>query len=409
MSLSQTDLLGQKKDELDEMLAKIDADQQEVDDLSVQVSNEQLEIEQLRRELSHTKKIRHYQDLETSGPRKDPGIDESKFSSDHRDFIMAKRNVIADLTNQISAIQGSTDLLEDETSGMQRDSVAWTCERGQLAKDISRAYSRRKELEQDVSMTRERLRELATDISMHERTAKDSEAALGELIARQESVEAMAGGKGEITRNVEHLDREIAELTRVVDMLDEDIENIKSDRENFEEKTNKDISRQQEVSNWKSEEDRLKSEMADLRREVAEAENKLKQALSSADVKEARYNRLKALAALATETSGDVGANDDVSVDVLLKKFDRASAEAAQRKDTGRDSLDEVVLNNAKLEALIAKRREELTRAISLFQGEQARLKAETEYRRTKAFDEERKIVEQIEAAKLKIARKKRK
>lgn len=407
-AISISDALAEKQKELDALFVMIDEAQEEFDNLYAEAAAKRLELDKLQREKGITQKVKLARELEsTSHGSNSRRVDESKFSGEHLEYIRNRRNTIDDLRQQVEKIHSETNPLEEEVTALQQDAVTLKHRQIKYQQKLERRESERKEMQHQVTLTKDMLKETSADVTAHQSVARDAEIALSGLIARKDIMESQLDGNSALMHSLRDLDNEISIAEDRVQALDDDLAKLHEDRTTYEDNTAQELDGNKTAQNWRADESHMRGEWDRVRQDLADTDQELKNTLSRIKEKEVRYDRLVPIVRKwKTRVRGDTRAPSDESVDKLLRQCNRSLTNSTKLVKTRAGGLERLSLENSRLEAAIASKREQLLREIQQFERDKAQLRSTVLQKRTSAFDLEHHLIDQISQLKRRVAQK---
>lgn len=403
-SCDTTEILNQRENELNELLNNIDSLQDEVDDLNQKISNMNYEITKSERDNYRSKKIKNAIDNEPFHP-KNRNVDDSMFSGEHLDYLREKRNLITDLGEQINKLHNAMAPDEESLLDLQQQNAYLLCEQSNTRKEIQKVSIESKKLDEEISIIKAQLKELDIDIANRNRLRHDAEAAVSGLIYRKELM--YKDNERKDSQAIETLEIQTALLQESNSRLQQDIDNSTKLYENDKQNLSDKFSFVHNKINWSQEHNNLKNELKNVQQQLSEIRQNRDEVLNKVNELENRFSKLSPI---ISKWSGkfqhtELPQNDDANIDGLLQQCQRKlnGTKKSLKKET--DNFDNIISENAKLEAKIARKQEELNRQMTRFISEQAQLKNSIQSSRNYSFEEEHRIVEQINKLNVKLAK----
>ena len=153
------EVLAHREKELNELLNNIDSLQEEVDDLNQKISTMNYEIAKSERENYRSRKIKNAIDNEPYHT-KNRNVDDSMFSGEHLEYLREKRNLIADLGEQINKLHNSMAPDEESLLHLQQQNAYLLCEQSNTRKELQKVQMESKRLDEEISIIKSQLKEL---------------------------------------------------------------------------------------------------------------------------------------------------------------------------------------------------------------------------------------------------------
>jgi chromosome segregation ATPase len=395
--------LNQMEAELGDLLSELDREQDSVDEHLRSITAKEKQVDELRREVRKKEKRRSARLLEVSCP---PGAwtipDDSEFKDDHYDLIQSKRNAIVVLVHAIANMKEEIDPLEAEVWQLRQIQTALTCESASLKKRLNRSDSERRKSDQNFQLTRDQLHDLKLDLIGRRRLMKDAEVFRACILQRFSSISEVSDEKTGLPAVVRNLQTEIYQFESEIERINKQIHEVESEKDNQQKERQEAMQDFDKILNWKLEKNHLKAELDNFTGQLATAESEFSRTSDFVTSLESRYQKLASIAAKwnVPETLDDI----DTDIDELLQVYAHKSVKRGRTFANQTGERDQLGIENANLEGILSKRREELQRSIGQFTIDQARLKETIHNTRASCAEREQKIVEQIGVLKRKIA-----
>ncbi|OHS94899.1 hypothetical protein TRFO_10846 [Tritrichomonas foetus] len=388
-------------------MTHIDSLQEEVDNFRTKVSNINYEITKCKQETAKARKIRNAVNAEPYKKKTKKLVDESVFTGEHLDYLREKRNLVSDLTEQINQIQSATSPIEESVQDLQQQGAFLMCEQSNTKKKLQDVRSQQKKANEDTFIIKAQLKEIEIDISNHERLRKDIETSVVGLTARKNAIEEKAGDKGDLQQSIASLEAQISMLSVTNSQLQQDLDNGSQQYENDLQNIGGKLSTIQNKINWSSEQNNLRVQLKNVQQQLSDTRKERDEIFNMNTEIESRLNKLVPIInRWAPSFRGQpVPENDDEDIDDVLIQCSRRVNGNKRTVVKNNTSLENLINENSKLEAKIARKQEELSRQMTCFLSDQYRLKNNIQNHRTGSFEEEHKIIEQMNRLKLKLAR----
>ena len=400
--------LEQKESELNELLNTMDQLQEEVDELQQKISSITYEINKAENENYRSSKIKNAVDFEPFHSSKASNIPDSMFSGEHLEYIKEKRNLLANLGEQINQIKIEMAPDEEYLQQLQQQNAFLLCEKSNTRKRLQKVSAEQKNINEELSLIQTQIKETDVNIANNERIMKDTELIVSGLIRRLDLVKNQTDANGAYTQQITSLEKQIAiiqdensqlkdDLAQTEKLYEEDQRNLKSRLDFAESKLN-----------WTKEQKNLTEELKQIQQKLSEIKKQRDECFNSNNEIEGRFNKLLPLINkwLPLFRGKPISEETEVHIDTLLQQYHKKKngTKQAMKKDT--ESHESLVFENEKLEGKIARKQEELSRIMTRFATEQNKFKAMIQANRSNCFEDEHKILEQINKLKIKIAKR---
>ena len=405
-----TDFLEQREKELEKLMSYVDQLQEEVDEKNENISKIVYDISKSKQELNKLKKIKNAVDIEPVrkkiNRKKEANLDEI-FSGEHLEYLKEKKNIIADLSFQIEQLKSETSSYDEEVHELQRNKMRMMRQQAETRRRLQEINEEQKRIKEETFITKLKLKEINTDLKNHERLRKDVETSVRALLCRKDVMLQEGGENGEIPQSIQSLDAQIGMITMSNIQLQQDLDNDAQLYEDDFDHMNGKIMDLQNKVNWGSEQNNLRTQIQCVHNNLMETKKEKDDLIHQINIIEARLQKLTPLAnKWAAQFRGTQPPEDDgVSIDYVLQQFQKSVNTSMKKKEKDAFSLDNLVIENAQLEAKIIKMKEELERQMVLFFNEQGKLKNNIQSHRTGTFEQEQKIVSNVNKLRIKMAR----
>ncbi|KAK8884727.1 hypothetical protein M9Y10_043847 [Tritrichomonas musculus] len=398
------EVLAHREKELNELLNNIDSLQEEVDDLNQKISTMNYEIAKSERENYRSRKIKNAIDNEPYHT-KNRNVDDSMFSGEHLEYLREKRNLIADLGEQINKLHNSMAPDEESLLHLQQQNAYLLCEQSNTRKELQKVQMESKRLDEEISIIKSQLKELNIEITNKERLRRDAEAAVSGLIYRKELLYKDNTNKD--TQAISTLEIQTAILQESNSRLQQDIDNSAKLFENDKQTINDQFSFVHNKINWTQEQNNLKNELKNVQQQLAEIRSSRDEVINAVNEIEGRFNKLLPIINKWSNKlqNTELPEEDDENIDFLLQQYQRKLNGTKKNSKKEIDNFDNIVAENTKLEAKIARKQEELNRQMVRFLAEQSQIKNNIQACRNNSFEEEHRIIEQINKLNVKLAK----
>ena len=395
------------RDELENLMQKIDDSQGTVDALRDQITETQIEISHIQQEIAELKRVKQMRAVEGVCFTECPDFDLDRLNPEHRDHVNDLMDRIYDLEQKLERKEEKSGHLGAEVDALSRENESLEREIQKLKASIETAKRDRKHVRNSIENAQQRLKEIGITIKANKQSLTITESALQGLIGRQDSIAGKSGGIVDLEKSIKSLQEAIS---REQDDLDQTTGDTERFRDAMTEEERMIMERGSDYTgmlNWNSERENLRSEISSVTKQLEEARKENEKETQSY-TKIAK--RMRELTNLFNKWEGKTlpeTASDDRPVDELLAELVRNDREKAHSAEDAKKALEQAVITNQVLEEKIKRKQEELDRNMALFHADLKRLKERIDETRMRSFEEEHSLVSQIQALKLKIAQQK--
>lgn len=395
------------RDELENLMQKIDDSQGTVDALREQISDTEIEISHIRQEIAELRRVKQMRTIEGVCFTECPDFDVTLLNPEHRDHLNELLDRIYDLEHRLERKEEKSGHLNAEVDALARENEDLEREIQRLKASLEETKRDRKHVRNSIENGQQRLKELGITIKANKQNLTITESAIQGLIGRQDTICGKSGGIVELEKSIKSLEEEISREQDDLDQTNGDTERIHETMSEEERMIKERAGDYTGLLNWNSERENLRMEIKSVTKELEDArkENE-KETQTYSQISK----RLRELTPLFTKWEGKVlpeVPSDDRTVDALLAELSRSDKKMSRDSEDAKAALERILIDNQVLEEKIRRKQEELDRNMALFSVEIQRLKGRIEDSRTRAFEEEQALVSQIQSLKLKIAQQK--
>lgn len=260
-------------------------------------------------------------------------------------------------------------------------------------------------LQSKVAWLKDQLSERINECNLINQTKREAEQALAALKDRVISNTVQPGGRLDLEKTILSLQNQYNKLMTDIDNLKNHINEDTRLREESKENANRQTTEQNSSVNWQNERAQLREDLARLNQEIQAKKQKVQTLEKSVSKKAAAFEKHAPLVKKWSSKLESVEVPED-SVAQLYEKINQTKAQKEAEQKKHHEEMTSLLVENAKLEKEVARKRLALNRIVEQFHTDEAAMKKENEERKTQYEVEEKKLLDQINIFKIKIAQK---
>jgi hypothetical protein len=390
------------KEVLDELMNEIDRSQDIVDSLHDQITETEIDLSHVRSELAQLRRIQDTHSIDSSLPLPTCVFDVNKLSLEHRDFVNDFMDRIYDVEMKVEQQETKNRQLTDEADGLSRENERLEKQIRAFKLQTMKFHQERRQITNLIQNTESRLKEELSALRSNAQTMKLEELAISGLIERREDLEHGSGGNLDLECLLVSLNDEIASHELEVDMQEHETQNLRERTQSDLRDLDGTIAQTTRIANWITEKERILAEIERIGGEIRGIRERNLAENRKFNKQTVRYRQLVPI--VRKWKGKELPAARTEGLDWLLAQA--ARGEGQDEGSVAASDLATETLSNGEMNARIQTYREELERMLHLFRVESQRLKGEIETARENSFAPERKILEQINTLKVKIAQR---
>lgn len=398
----QTEALPRKKSRLTQIEDEIEEMKLEIQELTQNISYTRHEItltENQNRLLQHRKPptISEYEIADDEVP---------EFNEEHEEILRQKRNMIAPIKQELSALTNEREALEAQFNLLVEETDDFEAEIIELTETINSMNTQGDEMHNECQYIQDQITERTNEIRSLERLKREGEVAYAQLQDRAKNFESIDGGKLDIEKTIVSLQ---TQLRRLIAEINEVNMNMKEASDANDAYATEALAKQTQFEgavDWQTERDELKRELDELNEQIREKKTKLTKKEQKNDTRHANLSKYAPLLKKWKGKTANIEVPEDKTVSQLWAELTDAREKSEELQESAEREIGDLVTRNAKLEEELNRKKASLERTISQAYAEENQLRKRIEERRTRAEAEEKKLLQQIQEAKLKLAQK---
>lgn len=409
--VSGEDTLEQRKEELEDLMQQIDHAQDELEETQNQIAELQIQIRRNQSKINIKKGVDEKL-FQEHGNKSSylVEIDRSLLSDEHAGLIASKENSIDALSTQKEKMEANIQHYEEEIDALMTENNQLEAFRLTLKATETQTHQELKSVQNECEILEQKIKEVTTNKKTIESLQRQGEITLSGLLTRESNLTVTEHGEVEYRQQIKNLDQiinteleEIGDLRHKIEESEQEFQSEMDDQENL-------ITQKKTLVNWESEKRTLQKEFKAASEELESTKKQANAIDSRVNISQNRYKKLKPVVdKWAPEFRGTPASDENAPAENIAKLLNQLASVSTEKtsKNTDKEQrLNEMITINANKYATLNKRKDELTRAINRFSTEQTKLKKQIQDRRTQAFEEEHRMVEQINVLKKKRAAK---
>lgn len=396
--------IAEKEGRLEELKAQIDDTKSNIHSLNEQLASLKSSITSFE---NANKMFRHMTPVTI--PEQDVDEDEEyEINEEHLTILKEKRNLIPPLLAKITEINHEKTQAEEQLEKLREDCVDFSKEILDLNEEIRSANSEISRIQNECFYVQEQVSERNTEIKSMETLKRDAESAYSELLERARNFETADGGKLDTEKQIISFQEQLRQIESEI----AEIEYRMMEADAQDQKDVNDAKQQQQVLekavDWQAERNDLQNELKKLREGIASRKSTLTTNENHITQKQeslAKYGPLvKKWRGKLTDADLSEAEIQDKTIQQLWNEMESSRVESEESQKNAERELSELVLQNAKLEEEVNRKRMMLERAITQAHSDQFQLRKRINDKRSAAMIEEQKLLQHIQKTKLKIA-----
>ena len=397
--------ISSKELRLNELNESIEEEKQSIQQLNISISELQADI--LR--FQNANKLFQYLKPSTIPEHVvDPDDDANvEFNEDHVNILKEKRNMIPPLRAEVASLEEEQTTSEDRLSALRTEYDSAQNQLVELQERIRFANSESLRSARELSYVQDQIKERDNEIKMMEDLKREAQAALSSLINRASDGDGIGGGRLDTEKAIVSLQNELRQVLNETEEIKQRIrryeaEDLEDIRNKNEQKAHHDA-----AVNWAKEKQELQEEWRSLMQQIQIKKKSLKSNESKQYTQSSSTNRvIPLIKKWQGKKVPNVNVPENATIESMFQLLDQVKEEHDNGKRRSEQEIAELIVNNARLQEEVNRRRKALERTVTQFHADENAMTKKIEDIRDKASKEEEKLLKQIEATKIKMAQR---
>lgn len=381
-------LVNEREDELDDLLSRIDEQQETYEMLLQQIEMTEKEITD--QEISSEQ---HIKEFSKSAPLS------VKFSQEHDIEIREMQNAINYSIQQNGETEERINQLQSELNALKEERFALAKQRRDQHSRIEKSLIQQKHLKESMIVLQEQISEQKQEISGLNRNTDEAEKAIAGLKMREQNI---------MNTDVKQLEEQLVEAECELSDLENEISQTIEKKNDIISKFDEEIDAQIRSVQWETEKKSLVESIEIAQTQLNEVQQNAKNSQAYYNILQQRYQKLVPIVH-KNEKIELIPINmipTDTNVDKLLFDIEKNGNHSIAVDSQLNEEMNDIVIHNAELEASIAKLKREIEQRTILIAAEIQDMKQKINTQRLISSDKEKGIVDDIINIKIKIAQR---
>lgn len=334
-----------------------------------------------------------------------PQMASVELNDEHLEIIAKKRSAIRPLKDKMKNLSRQQEVLENQLFDTRLDISEELNEICCLKEALRETSDKSTYIQAKNAWLRDQLSETINEKKQFNQMRREAEAALASLKERAVSNTTLEGGRLDLEKSICSLQDQYNSLKVEIDKLKGELNQIAKDKQQMNEDKEKQSKEIKSSVNWENEKQQLKKELADITEQLA---NRKKEVTSKEKVASRETNHYEKYAQYVKKWSLKLNETElpSESVSALYDSLNASKEEIANKLQEKNERMSQLVIENAKLEKELSRKKKALNRVVDQFHSDESTMKKSTEEKRRKFQEEEKKLLAQIDEAKIKLAQK---
>lgn len=326
-------------------------------------------------------------------------------NDEHIEIITKKKSNIRQLKHTTQEIAQEQQVLEtqlfDTLMGVSNANNTVI----QLKEDLRTHEQHSNYLQSKMAWLNDQLNERNNEVRIINQTKREAEQALAALKDRFISNTTLSGGRLDLEKTIISLQNQYNSLMETIDNLKNHMDEDTRLRQESKEAANRQTTEQNSSVNWMNERQQLREDLQKLNQEISEKKSKVQSLEKTVTKKVAAFEKFAPLIKKWSNKLNTVEIPSE-SVAQLNEKISQAKAQNDEARKQSHEKMTNLLMENAKLEKEVNRKRIALNRIVEQFHTDEFAMKKDNEEQKAQYELEEKKLLDQINEVKIKIAQK---
>ncbi|OHT16150.1 hypothetical protein TRFO_13484 [Tritrichomonas foetus] len=330
-----------------------------------------------------------------------------EFNEEHANILKDKRNLIPPLRAEVAQLEDEQANSEDRLTTLRNEFDNAQNQIVELQEKIRFANSECVRSTRELNYVQDQITERQNEIRMMEDLKREAQGALSSLLDRASDADGLGGGRLDTEKAIISLQNELRQVENEIAEIQDRIDEYKAVDEEDKAEKQKQKAAHDAAVNWQKEKVELQEEWRELMKEIQKKKNSLK----TVETKQATqtYSTTRVIP-LVKKWQGKKVPNANVppeaTIESMFAILDQVKAEHDSGMKKSEQEIAELIVNNAKLQEEVTRRRKALERTVTQFHADENAMRKKIDDIREKASKEEEKLLKQIESTKIKMAQR---